>query len=72
VFEQLKMLGWEVVEPLGGGASLEEESILWRVLAKGVGYSVPSSFYTKMWKDEGLSGMLTALWGTLPLFHFLP
>lgn len=38
----------KVVEPLGGGASLEEESILWRVLAKGVGYSVPSSFYTKM------------------------
>lgn len=46
VFEQLKMLGWEVVESLGGRASLEEEKIFWKVLTKV--YNVPSSFYTKM------------------------
>lgn len=32
VFEQLERLCWEMVAPLGGGTSLEEEVVLWRVL----------------------------------------
>ena len=61
------MLGPGVVEPLECWASLEEEKILWRALAKVC--NVASSFYAKMREEQhhgALSGSPRAVTKWIP------